>query len=166
MRIPIANEIQEKLNNGEVLTGINWFRWSLFGLEFTYFTAPNERWNASNLHNIERTDFSEDEYARGYIIDDKFMQCSPAPFFKTFGIPLKGNGYVCGLSFHRDGVYYDFIYESEYFAHVNVKMNPAGEFDGNIIVPPTWDLAKREKILLSSAKNVNIVCADILERVA
>ena len=166
MKIPIADEIQEKLNNGEVLTGINWFKWSLFGLKFTYFTAPKERWNASNLHNIERTDFSEDEYARGYIIDDKFIQCSPAPFFKTFGIPLKGNGYVCGLSFHGDGVYYDFIYESEYFAHVQVKMDLNGNFENKIIVPPTWDQNKRRKILLSSARNVELICNDILERIA
>ena len=161
MRIPIANEIQEKINSSETLVSIDWFKWSLFGLRFTYHTAPDERWSCSHMYPLERTEFLEEEYERGYIVDDKFLRPT---FFKDFGIPLKGNGYVCGLDFHEDGVYYDFIYESEYFAHVQVKMTPEGEFDGRIIVPPTWDADKRKKILLSSAKNTEIVCTNILKR--
>ena len=45
-------------------------------------------------------------------------------------------------------------------------MTEDGIFEGKIIVPPTWDLTKREKVLLSSAKNVNVVCTDILGRAA
>ena len=161
MRIPIANEIQEMINNGKTLVSIDWFKWSLFGLKFTYHTAPNKRWSCSNMYPLERTEFSEEEYERGYIIDDKFLRLT---FFKDFGIPLKGNGYVCGLDFHEDGVYYNFIYESQYFEHVQVKMTPDGEFDSKIIVPPIWDAAKREKILFSSAKNVKVVNADLVER--
>lgn len=163
MRIPIANEVTNIINKGEVLTSVTWFKWTLFGLRFTYFTAPEQRWNCSDLINIEKSDFTEEEYANGYEIDDKFLRLSP---FKSFGIPLKGQGYVIGLCFRSDGIYYDFIYETEYLAHVKIKMTPAGEFDGNIIVPPTWDYNKRQKILLSSAKNVNVVCTDILEGVA
>ena len=163
MRIPIANEIKEKLNKGEVLVAVDWFKWTLFGLRFTYHTAPNKRWTCSNLYAIERSDFSEEEYNSGYELDDKFLRLSP---FKNFGIPLKGQGYVFGLCFLEDGLYYDFIYETEYLAHVKVKMTEDGIFEGKIIVPPTWDLIKREKVLLSSAKNVNVVCTDILGRAA
>ena len=161
MRIPIANEIQEKINNGEVLISIDWFKWSLFGLNFTYHTASDERWSCSHMYPLERTEFSEEEYERGYVVDDKFLKFT---FFKDFGIPLKGHGYVYGLDFHEDGVYYDFVYESEYLVHIQVKMTPEGKFDGKIIVPPTWDADKRKKILLSSAKDVEVVCANILER--
>ena len=163
MRIPIAKEIQEKINNGDVLIAVDWFKWTLFGLRFTYHTAPDKRWSCSKLHAIERNDFSNEEYASGYEIDDKFLRLSS---FKNFGIPLKGQGYVCGLSLESDGIYYDFIYETEYLAHIKVKMTEDGIFEGTIIVPPTWDLTKREKVLLSSAKNVNVVCTDILGRVA
>ena len=163
MRIPIANEIKEKLNKGEVLVAVDWFKWTLFGLRFTYHTAPNKRWTCSNLYAIERSDFSEEEYNSGYELDDMFLRLSP---FKNFGIPLKGQGYVFGLCFLEDGLYYDFIYETEYLAHIKVKMTEDGIFEGKIIVPPTWDLTKREKVLLSFAKNVNVVCTDILGRVA
>lgn len=163
MRIPVAKEIIDVIDKGEVLTGVTWFKWTLFGLRFTYFIAPDKRWNCSNLINIERSDFADEEYNNGYAIDDKFLRLSS---FKSFGIPLKGQGYVIGLYFREDGLYYDFIYETEYLAHIKVKMTDKGEFDGNIIVPPTWDYNKRQKILLSSAKNVNVVCTDILEGVA
>ncbi len=160
MRIPIAKEIQEKVNNGDVLVAIEWFKWTLFGLRFTYHTAARTEWSCSNLHAIERSDFSEEEYLAGYEIDDKFLRITP---FKMFGIPLKGQGYVCGLEFRSDGLYYDFIYETEYLAHVQVKMASEGKFDNKIIVPPTWDLAKREKILLSKAEDVKVECTNILE---
>ncbi|SEF91265.1 hypothetical protein [Lachnospira multipara] len=160
MRIPIAKEIQEKVNNGDVLVAIEWFKWTLFGLRFTYHTAAKTEWSCSNLYAIERSDFSEEEYLAGYEIDDKFLRITP---FKTFGIPLKGQGYVFGLDFRSDGIYYDFIYETEYLAHIYVKMTSKGEFDNKIIVPPTWDLVKREKILLSKAEGVKVQCANILE---
>jgi hypothetical protein len=163
MRIPLAKEVTEKIEKGYVLTGLTWFKWTLWGLKFTYFTAPDKKWNCSNIVNIERTDFTEEEYNNGFEIDEKFLHLSP---FRSFGIPLKGQGYVIGLNFRQDGLYYDFIYETEYLAHVRVKMSSTGEFEGKIIVPPTWDLAKREKILLASAKNVNVDCLDILEHVA
>lgn len=163
MRIPIAKEIQEKMNNGEVLVALDWFKWTLFGLRFTYHTAPDKRWSYSNLYAIERSDFSVDEYAAGYEIDDRFLLLSP---FKNFGIPLKGRGYVYGLCFREDGIYYDFIYETEYMAHIKVKMTSEGTFDNKIIVPPTWDLTKREKILLSIAEGVTVKCANILDLVA
>ena len=74
MRIPIAKEIQEKVNNGDVLVAIEWFKWTLFGLRFTYHTAARTEWSCSNLHAIERSDFSEEEYLAGYEIDDKFPE--------------------------------------------------------------------------------------------
>ena len=160
MRIPIAKEIQEKVNNGDVLVAIEWFKWTLFGLRFTYHTAARTEWSCSNLYAIERSNFSEEEYLAGYEIDDKFLRLTP---FKMFGIPLKGQGYVDGLEFRSDGLYYDFIYETEYLAHVQVKMTSEGKFDNKIIVPPTWDLAKREKILLSKAEGVKVQCTNILE---
>ena len=163
MRIPLANEVTNKINSGNVLTGVTWFKWTLWGLRFTYFIAPDRKWNCSNIVNIERRNFSDEEYTNGFEIDDRFLRLSP---FKSFGIPLKGQGYVVGLNFRQDGLYYDFIYETEYLAHIRVKMSSTGEFEGKIIVPPTWDLAKREKILLATAKNVNVDCLDILEGAA
>jgi len=163
MRIPIAKEIQEKINNGAVLVAIDWFKWTLFGLRFTYHTAAKMEWSCSNLHAIERSDFTEDEYKAGYEIEDKFLKLTP---FKMFGIPLKGQGYVMGLSLRKDGIYYDFVYETEYMAHIKVKMTSDGKFDGKIIVPPTWDAAKREKVLLAKSNGVKIECTNILERVA
>lgn len=163
MRIPIAKEIQEKINKGDVLVAIDWFKWTLFGLRFTYHTAAKTEWSCSNLHAIERSDFTENEYKAGYEIEDKFLKLAP---FKMFGIPLKGQGYVMGLSLRKDGIYYDFIYETEYMAHIQVKMTSDGKFDGKIIVPPTWDAAKREKVLLAKSNGVKIECTNILERVA
>ena len=163
MRIPIAKEIQEKIDNGDVLVALDWFKWTSFGLRFTYHTAAKVEWSSSNLHAIERSEFTKEEYDLGYEIDDKFLTLTP---FKEFGIPLKGQGYAMGLCFRKDGIYYDFIYETEYLAHIKAKMTSDGKFDGKIIVPPTWDLAKREKVLLAKADGVKVECANILERVA
>ena len=162
MWIPFAEEIQEKINHDTELVGLSWFKWSS-GTKFTYYVGCKQRWTSNNIYSLERVIFTEDEYACGFEIDDKYLKLTS---FKELGIPLKGQGYAMGLSFRKDGLYYDFVYESEYLAHIYVKMSPEGKFDGKIIVPPTWNLDKRQKILLSRSKNVNVVCLDIMEGAA
>jgi len=34
MRIPVAKEIQDKINNEDVLVAVDWFEWTLFSLLF------------------------------------------------------------------------------------------------------------------------------------
>lgn len=91
-----------------------------------------------------------------YEIDDSLL-CDG--FLKEKGFPIKGRGYVNGLSLIDDKLFAEIILTDKYLAHIYVEFNKNGKYEegGSVVVPPSWDtIEKQYSIIFKEHRNIKI----------
>lgn len=155
MRVPVPNALgttAEKNNGSYRLTGVTWFFWST-GTEYTYFYETGKKWSTADIEVVKNPDFSFVHEIDDFLLQDGFL--------KEKGYPIKGRGYVNGLSVINGKLAADIILTDKYLAHVYAECDETGRYieDGTVYVPPNWDAEeKRLSIILSLHRNIPVVC--------
>lgn len=133
------------------LSGVSWFDWSSWGMEYTYYFSVKDRWGGrTKMYTTFGT-----EQPFNVSVPDSLLIDRP---IKEHGYPLKGKGHACGLH-HKDGnTYIDFIMTDRYWAHIRVQCDEKWEFvpNGDIILPPSWDTEEKKGSALLKAYGASL----------
>ena len=153
--IPLPCDFGEMLitNDGlRMLVGVSWFTWT-DRVTFSYFFSAKDKWSAGSF-----IDEDNPTYKLQYQIDNTLLLDG---FLKDKGYPIKGRGYLSGLSYKNNQIYAELILTDQYFAHIYVQCNNNGAYvpGGDVIVPPSWDTEeKRNSIILKQYAGINVSC--------
>ena len=136
----------------EPLASVTWFIWVMFGGEYTYAFTESKKFSVVNL--ISKTDYEAKEYPIKYEIEEEYLNDGP---LEMLGLPIKGTGYVMGLSKKGDSLYLDVLYTSQYNAHIQIEVNEKLKYVGGMVfVPPTWSDKKIRGVLTKEYKNIDV----------
>lgn len=150
MKIPLPcklGQISECDGRMLPLIGATWFKWSSWGMEYTYFFRTPDFWHDTTFYSV----FNAQQPYK-FIIPDSLLEDKP---IKEHGYPLKARGRANGISYIDGKIFMKFTLSSHYFSVVKVQCDDKGGYlpGGEIIFPFNWDTEeKRQRILYKEKK--------------
>lgn len=120
--------------------GVDWFKWSS-GMEYTYFFETGDPWVEASFYVSDGAGLPE------HIEVDDVLTTSFE--LKEKGFPIRGKGYVCGISYENGKRYAHVLSETFYQSHHYVECDEKGYYipGGDIIFQCNWGQDQIDKIL-------------------